>query len=265
LREFNVGILQFGATKDKEVNIRRISNLLRIDRADIVVFPEYSIFDITGLKPEEVYTLAEDLNGPYVGFLKKLASEYNTYILGTLVERSDKPPKTYNTTVLVSPDGELIYTYRKTHLFDAYNYRESEVLLPGNELSKVVNVKGVRVGVAVCFELRFPEVIRTLALEGAEVIFIPAAWYSGSLKEETLLTLAKARAIENTLYVVIAAQYSQHFSGRSSVVDPLGVVVTDLGIGEKYREVTIDLDVIDEVRKLIPTLKLRRPELYRTS
>jgi predicted amidohydrolase len=85
------------------------------------------------------------------------------------------------------------------------------------------------------------------------------------LKEETLLTLAKARAIENTLYVVIAAQYSQHFSGRSSVVDPLGVVVIDLGIGEKYREVTIDLDVIDEVRKLIPTLKLRRPELYRTS
>jgi len=263
LRGFNVGILQFGATKDKEVNVRKISNLLKIKEADIVVFPEYSLFDITGLKPEEVYTLAEDLNGSYIGFLKKLASEYNTYILGTLVEKSDKPPKTYNTTVLISPNNELVYAYRKTHLFDAYVYRESEVLLPGNELSKVINVGSAKIGISVCFELRFPEVIRTLALEGVEVVFIPAAWYSGPLKEETLLTLARARAIENTVYIVVVAQYSQHFSGRSSVIDPLGVVVTDLGIGEKYREVTIDLDVIDDVRKLVPTLRLRRPELYR--
>ena len=263
MREFNVGILQFGATKDKEFNIRKISNLLKIKEADIVVFPEYSLFDITGLKPEEVYTLAEDLNGPYIEFLKKLASEYSTYILGTLVEKSDKPPKTYNTTVLISPNKELVYTYRKTHLFDAYNYRESEVLLPGNELSKVVDLGGVKIGVLVCFELRFPEVIRTLALDGAEVVFIPAAWYSGPLKEDTLLTLARARAIENTVYVVVAAQYGQHFSGRSSVIDPLGVVVTDLGVGEKYREVTIDLDIIDDVRKLLPMFKLRRPELYR--
>ena len=126
----------------------------------------------------------------------------------------------------------------------------------------MAEVAGARVAVAVCFDLRFPELFRLYALAGAEVVAVPAAWYRGPLKEEMLHVLAKARAVENTVYVAVANQYSDRFTGRSVAADPMGVALVDLGVGERYAEVPLDLDYLEEVRRQIPLLGLRREDVY---
>jgi len=260
-REFTVGLLQFGSTLDKSKNLEKISSMLKRVNADVIVIPEYSMFPISTLTPEEVFNLAEYVDGPYVTGLAKLAREHSTYFLATYFERAQRP-KVFNSASLISPSGDVLTTYRKVHLFDAYGYRESDYMMPGSKPSDVIQVKNVNVAVAICFDIRFPELFRTYALRGAELVLIPSAWYRGPLKEETLAFLARARAHENTIYIALAVQYSPEFTGRSMVVDPLGTVLLDLGIGEKYVEFKIDVDYIHEVRKALPVLNLRRPELY---
>ncbi|MFN7105878.1 MAG: nitrilase-related carbon-nitrogen hydrolase, partial [Pyrobaculum sp.] len=194
--------------------------------------------------------------------LAAIAKTTGGHVAGAFLERGSRP-RVYNTTVLVDSSGSVVGTYRKTHLFDAYSYRESDFVEAGGELSGVYVVRGVRVGFAVCFELRFPEVFRELALGGAELVAVPAAWYAGPLKEETLQLLARARAVENGMYVAVAALWGQRFTGRSMVVDPYGVVLAELGTGERYREVEIDPALVEEARRVVPTLRLRRPQLYK--
>ena len=227
-----------------------------------MVLPEYSMFVPDGLSPEEVYALSEGLDGPFLQELSRFAEEFSTYVLAPILERSEKPPKVYNTSVLLSPSGAVVTTYRKLHLMDALGVRESTYVVPGDRPSPVVEVAGARVAIAVCFDLRFPELFRLYALAGAELVAVPAAWYRGPLKEEVLHALARARAIENTVYVAVANQYSDRFTGRSAAVDPLGVVAVDLGIGERYAEVSLDLNYLEEVRRQLPLLSLRREDVY---
>lgn len=227
-----------------------------------MVLPEYSMFVPDGLSPEEVYALSEGLDGPFLQELSRFAEEFSTYVLAPILERSEKPPKVYNTSVLLSPSGAVVATYRKLHLMDALGVRESTYVVPGDRPSPVVEVAGARVAIAVCFDLRFPELFRLYALAGAELVAVPAAWYRGPLKEEVLHALARARAIENTVYVAVANQYSDRFTGRSAAVDPLGVVAVDLGIGERYAEVSLDLNYLEEVRRQLPLLSLRREDVY---
>ncbi len=227
-----------------------------------MILPEYSMFVPDGLSSEEVYALSESLSGPFLQELSRFAEEFSTYVLAPVLERSEAPPKVYNTSALISPRGVVVDTYRKLHLMDALGVRESTYVVPGDRTSPIAEVAGARVAVAVCFDLRFPELFRLYALAGAELVAVPAAWYRGPLKEEVLHVLARARAIENTVYVAVANQYSDRFTGRSVAVDPLGVVAVDLGIGEKYVEVSLDLDYLEEVRRQLPLLSLRRGDIY---
>jgi len=251
---FRLGIAQI-----EPRGVERVADMVR--EADLVLLPEYSLFDPTGLSAEEVWQKATDLND-FVEKLTKIAERSGAYVAGAFLERGPRP-KVYNTTVLVTPSGGLMGLYRKTHLFDAYGYKESDVVLPGDALSPIFDVKGIKMGFAVCFELRFPEVFRELALGGAQLVAVPAAWYAGPLKEEILHLLARARAVENGIYVAVAALYGRHFTGRSLVVNPFGVVEAELGAGERYKEVAIDLELVEEARRAVPTLRLRRPQLYK--
>ncbi len=257
-----VGILQLSASSNKNESASRLRSLLSTARieADILVMPEYTMFDPTGLKREQIMEDAEALDGPWVEMLKKIASEYNSFVVGHLFEKTEK--KLYNTIIVIDPHEELKAIYRKTHLFDAYGYRESSVFDKGDSLSPIVNIKGFNLAIAVCFELRFPEIFRTYALQGADIIAVPSAWYRGPLKEETLAFLARSRAHENTVYVAVSALYGENFTGRSMVIDPYGVVIVDAGIGQRYVEVEVSKQVIAEARKTLPVLKLRRPNLY---
>lgn len=266
-RTITIGLVQLEAVNNKYKNIEKVKKLLKSNKnieADIIVLPEYLMTPIEGLRPYDLYEIAEDINGAFVNELIVIAKEYSTNIVATFFEKTDKPPRVYNTVVFIRSNGEAEIVYRKTHLFDAYGYKESDYIMPGLEPSRIVYVNKIRIAFSVCFDIRFPELYRVYSLNGAEIIVSPSAWYKGPLKEETLRFLAQARAHENTVYVIIANQTGKYFTGRSMIIDPLGTVLVDLGVNETYKEYTIDVDYIYEVRRKLPVLKLRRPELYKT-
>ncbi|MEB3774372.1 MAG: carbon-nitrogen hydrolase family protein [Desulfurococcales archaeon] len=255
-----IGILQAPASSGKEQARKAVVEVLTKSRveADIIVMPEYLMMDPTGLGPKELASIAEPLDGPWVRWIEGLSREYGACIVASMFERGDGKP--YN-TVIVARDGELVYSYRKTHLFDALGYKESTVFNRGEEPPGTVDC-GMKIGTIVCFEIRFPELTRRLVLEGAEVIVVPAAWYRGDGKEEALRFLAQARAHENTVYVTVSALYGDRFTGRSMLINPMGIVVQDLGHGVRYVEADVDRGEISEARHRLPLLRLRRRELY---
>ena len=260
-----VALLQLGATRSKEESLKRIKQLLsRVakEEPDLVALPEYSMMDPTGLGPDEVLRVAEPLDGPWARFFENAASEHGFHIVFTMFEKREGFSKAFNTAVLVGPRGPGI-VYRKTHLFDAMGYRESDLFEKGDELSSVAEVNGFRVGLAICFEIRYPEIFRSLALRGADVVVVPAGWYRGPVKEEQIAFLARTRSHENTMYTVVPVLYGDNFTGRSLVTDPYGVVLVDAGIGERITVAELSRDVLEEARRTFPLLRLRRPELYR--
>ena len=265
-RPFRIGLLQLASRKSKDETLEALKGLLsRYAREpSLIVMPEYAMLDPTGLRVEEVSAVAEELDGRWMGKLRELAVEYNSCLVATLFEKpgDTREERVYNTAVVIDNKGRLLGVYRKSHLFDAYGYKESSFTIPGDRLFEPVEACGARLGLAICFEIRYPEIFRCQALSGAELVAIPAAWYRGPLKEETLHFLARARAHENTVFTAVASNAGGNFVGRSVVVDPLGVIVADAGPGEKYVEVEIDLDDIVRARQILPVLKLRRPELY---
>ena len=264
-RLLTVGVLQLSSSTSKEEAVKKIRRLIgergRVN-ADLIVMPEYSMVDPTDLEPWRLYEVAEDINGAWVNELSRLSRVHDSCIVGTMFERSGRPPKVFNTAFVVSPEDGVISVYRKTHLFDAYGFRESDKMLAGSDPPRPVKACGAVIGLAICFELRFPELFRLLALGGAEVVVVPSGWYAGHLKEEALRVLSASRAHENGLYVVVPVLYGDRFTGRSMIVNPFGVVELDLGVGEKYVEHTIDLDMVERAREQLPVLRLRRPELY---
>jgi predicted amidohydrolase len=176
----------------------------------------------------------------------------------------------YNTTVMIDPTGEIIARYSKIHMFDVVlddvaEYRESATVTPGDEVV-VTEIDGILVGLAICYDLRFPELFRILALKGAQAIMLPAAFTLTTGKDHWE-ALIRARAIENGLYMIAPAQWGTHppgnwCYGRSMVVDPWGTVMTTASDGVGIAHATVDPSRVAMVRRQIPSLANRRPEAY---
>jgi predicted amidohydrolase len=176
----------------------------------------------------------------------------------------------YNTAVAYDGAGELVASYRKLHLFDAFGQRESDVVAPGSA-PVICTLAGVRTGLQICYDVRFGELSRALAVGGATLLVLPAAWAAGLFKEEHWVTLVRARAIENTVWVAAVGQVpdpDEPFTraatgiGRSMLVDPLGVVRTDLGPGPGVAVAEVDADLIGTVRASLPSLDNRRDDVF---
>jgi len=260
-KSLRVGILQLEGTADKAENLSKIRTMLRNTRADIVILPEYSMAPLPLISKDKLPEIAEPVDGQFVNELARIAKEKGTSIIAGIYERADNG--VYNTAVIISSDGDILATYRKVHLYDAYGAKESDYFLRGSEPPPIVSIKGWRVSVAICFDLRFPELFRTAALQGAELFAVPAAWFRGDGKEEILHALARVRAHENVAWLALAVQYGPSFTGRSALIHPLGYVALDLGYGEKYVEAEISKDELGKAREILPLMKLRRPETYR--
>jgi len=179
--------------------------------------------------------------------------------------------RVYNTAVVIDGDGSLVASYRKLHLFDAFAQRESDLVAPGSSLV-VASLAGVPVGVQICYDIRFPELTRALAAGGASLVTVSAAWQAGLFKEEHWVTLLRARAIENTVWIAAAGQVPDPDEkptraptgvGRSMLIDPLGVVRADLGPSAGVVVVNADMSLIDAVRKTLPSLANRRGDVFR--
>jgi len=269
-RKLTAAAIQMSSTPDKRENWKTAGALIReaaAAGAELVALPE--LWSCHGL--EKVYREnAEPIPGPTTEFLGNLARDYGVYVLGgSILEANSRNTKLHNTSTFFTPDGELTAVYRKIHLFDVKapdrEYLESKTIEPGEDI--VAAKAGVTsVGLTVCYDLRFPELYRLLALRGAEVLAVPAAFTLQTGKDHWELLL-RARAVENQAYVVAPAQWGQKADGRwtygrSMIVDPWGTVLATCPDRDGYAMASLDLDYVDQFRAEFPALANRRPESY---
>jgi predicted amidohydrolase len=254
-----VALLQLASAVDSVRNRADISARLAAlgpdDDLDLVVLPEASMHDF-GSPDLDLRPVAEPLDGPFVTMLSAEARRLGATIVAGMFERTDALP--YNTLVVVGPDGDLRATYRKIHLYDSFGYRESERMLAGDLEPVVVEIAGRPVGLMTCYDLRFPELARALVDAGAETLVVPAAWVAGERKLDHWRTLLAARAIENTVHVVAAAQGGDRYTGHSLVVDPWGSIVVEADSAPGLLRATIEADEIARAREVNPSLANRR-------
>ena len=222
----------------------------------LVVLPEAFMRDF-GAADTDLAATAEPLDGPFVQRLTALAGECDTTFVAGMFEVSDDPARPYNTLVVVDRGG-LRASYRKIHLYDSFGYQESARLVAGPVEPVLVDVDGFRVGLMTCYDLRFPELARELVSRGAELLVVPAAWVAGPLKVDHWCTLARARAIENTVFVAAVGQPGPRYTGHSMVVGPAGEVVAELADGDRVLAAVVDRAALEEARATNPSLANRR-------
>ncbi|WP_199254775.1 carbon-nitrogen hydrolase family protein [Mycolicibacterium mengxianglii] len=256
-----IAIAQFAPGADKPANLQHIAKLgaeAAARGARLLTFPEYAMFTVPVMDHRFVDS-AEPLDGPFVTGLRDVAVEHKMHVVAGLNEAIAGEDRIFNTLVAVSPDGEIEARYRKLHLYDAFGYRESEMVKPGTiEAPETFVVDGMTFGMQTCYDLRFPEVTRRIVDAGADVLLLPAEWVPGPLKEDHWTTLLRARAIENTIYVAAADQSAPAGSGASAIIDPMGVVLAGLGERVGTAVASVDPERIAEVRATNPALALRR-------
>lgn len=252
-------VLQYAPTDNKVENLKTIEFFIRkaVEAgARLAVLPEYAIYTVPAMDDRFVDN-AEPLDGPSISKLAKLSSDLNIAIVCGINESTDER-RIYNTLVGID-DGEVRAIYRKVHLYDAFGYRESDRVIaaePNN--GTLFEVDGFKVGMQTCYDLRFPEVTRALIDSGANIIALPAEWIPGPLKEYHWNTLIRARAIENTVFVLAADQCAPTGVGNSAIIDPMGITLASVGEISGIAVAEICDQRLKEVRRINPALELRR-------
>jgi predicted amidohydrolase len=252
-----VSLVQLASSTDSAANRALVeARLGDLDgAADLVVLPEGTMHDF-GTTGHDLAQVAEPLDGPFVATLAAQARRLGATVIAGMFERTDELP--FNTLVVIAPDGSLAATYRKIHLYDSFGYRESDRLSAGDIEPVVVDIGGVPTGLMTCYDLRFPEMGRALVDAGAELFVVPAAWVAGEHKLHHWRTLLTARAVENTVAVVAAAQGGKRYTGHSLVVDAWGSIVSEAGESDDVVHADIDPVVVAQARDVNPSLSNRR-------
>ena len=263
--------VQLNSTDQYDRNLEVAERLVRgaaADGAELVVLPEK--WTVLG-SPEAIRGSAEPLDGPALSVAAGWARELGVFLVaGSVPEVVPDQEKLANTSVMFGPDGERRAIYRKIHMFDVdvadVSYRESEIEQAGDEIA-LGDANGTQVGLTICYDLRFPELYRLLALRGARVITVPSAFTERTGRDHWEV-LVRARAIEDQLFMVAAGQIGfapPHYRsyGRSMIVDPWGVVLAQAGDTECFVSADLDFASQDEVQNRLPALRHRRPDAYR--
>jgi deaminated glutathione amidase len=267
-----VAAVQLNSTADREANLAvadRLTRAAAADGASLIVLPE----KWTAMGSErELRAAAEPLEGETIAWARELARELAVdLVAGSILERIPGQEKLANTSVHVDPQGEVRAVYRKLHMFDVEvggrSYRESALEQPGDEIVLSRTAGGEELGLSICYDLRFPELYRILAVLGARILAVPAAFTLATTRDhwETLL---RARAIENQAFVIAANQVGTHpggqeSGGRSMIVDPWGIVLAQAGDCAGHILAELDLERQREIRARLPSLANRRPSAYR--
>ena len=265
-----VAAVQLNSQADKQHNLGVAERLVRMAAADgarLIALPEK--WNLLG-PAAELLAGAEPIDGPSIEAAQSWARELGAHILaGSIAERVEGEARLFNTSVLIDDRGEIAARYRKIHLFDVevggVVYRESEHEQPGDQI--VTGAVGeVELGLTVCYDLRFPELYRILAVRGARVITVPAAFTVATGRDHWEVLL-RARAIENQVFVIAPGQHgeappSYSSYGRSMIVDPWGVVLAQAPDGEGFVAAELDLAGQQSIRAALPSLANRRPQSY---
>jgi predicted amidohydrolase len=251
--QLRVALVQEASTLDPARNRDRLRELVPSD-TDLVVLPEAFQRDF-GDTVSDLAPHAEELDGPFATELATVAAERGTTVVAGMFEAGPDGARPFNTLLV---RGAVQASYRKIHLYDSFGYRESDRLSPGAVEPVVLGLGGFTVGLMTCYDLRFPELARSLVDAGADVLVVPAAWVAGDRKVDHWRTLLKARAIENTVYVAAAAQPAPRYSGHSMLVSPMGDVVAETGPDAGVVTGLVEASVIAEARRTNPSLANRR-------
>lgn len=266
-----VAIVQLNSKDDKQVNLQKSEEFIRQaaeNGAELVSLPEY--FNFMGADTNKKKNAEQIPNGETTRLLCELAKEYGIYIhVGSMLEKAIGD-KSYNTSFIVGPTGQVIEKYRKIHLFDIEiegqsAYKESDSIQAG-ETPILAELPFGKAGMSICYDIRFPELYRNYATNGAKILFIPAAFtlYTGMLHWEVLL---RARAIENQCYVIAAGQIGTNEPGKacygnSMIIDPWGTVLARAPEQEGVIMANLDLNTLEKARESIPCLTHRKEEVY---
>ncbi|WP_169312363.1 nitrilase-related carbon-nitrogen hydrolase [Methanoplanus limicola] len=244
--------------EEPEKNLVRAEGMIReasSHGSDIIIFPEQAF---TGWDPlSQRYADGEE--SLIVSSLKKYAEEYSVGILGSYRKKTDGFPE--NTSLLIGDNGDIIASYSKIHLFTPG--REGEAFRSG-ESPVVAEYKGARIGIAICYDLRFPELFTYYKRCGAEIVFVPAAWPCRRMKHWR--TFIISRAAENQFFVAgvntAGENYVDSYCGGSFLADPYGEVAADSGEGECLTFASADLSSVGEAGRILPVFPDRKEELY---
>jgi predicted amidohydrolase len=264
-----IALCQIPVSPDPSVNLSRVKGALSeaaAGHADLAVFPEATMVRFGS----DLAAAAEPLDGPFCSGLASACAAAGVAAVVGVFEPADAAGRVHNTAVAFSAAGSLVAAYRKLHLYDALGQRESETVSPGDALV-VASLAGADVGLQICYDIRFPELTRALAVAGARLVTVSAAWATGLFKEEHWVTLLRARAIENTVWIAAADQVPDPDAaparapagvGRSLLIDPMGVVRCDLGPSAGVVVAEADLSQVTAVRAVLPSLANRREDVF---
>lgn len=265
------GAVQLNSTEDVEANLTTADRLVRqaaAQGAELVVLPEK--WNVLGTE-EHMAHGAEPLDGRCISWARSVAAELSIdLVAGSIVEHVADNVKRSNTSVHVAPDGNVKAVYRKLHMFDVeidgVTYAESDGEEPGDDVVVSDLSDGTRLGMSICYDIRFPELYRALVDRGSEVITVPSAFTLTTTRDHWEV-LVRARAIENQCFVIAANQIGAHppgnrSGGRSLIVDPWGLVLATAPDKATVILADLDFDGLSEVRRRLPALNHRRPEVY---
>ena len=261
MTESALAVAQFAPTSDAAANLatmRALAETAAARGASLVVFPEYSSWFAPEMNRDWV-DAAQDLDGEFVSRLAAMSASLGIHIVAGMLERTADPDRASNTLVAVGPDGVLLATYRKLHLYDAFGARESDWILAGAlEAPQTFTWGGFTVGLETCYDARFPEVTRQLVDAGVDLVLVPSEWVRGPLKEAHWRTLLTARAIENTIYLAAADHAPPVGVGNSLVIDPMGVEIATIGDVTDVAVAWVSPERVAATRVINPALALRR-------
>lgn len=256
-----IAVLQFDIHfSDPAVNRQKVIEM--IDRAsgeqpDVVVLPEMWN---TSFNFKQINENADCFGQPTLDILSEKAKQYHINIVaGSIAD--NREGNIYNRAYVINREGKVIHSYDKIHL--VHHAKEDQYISGGSAID-VFELDGIKCGIVICYDLRFPELCRTLALKGAEVIFTPVQWFETRLEHYEILS--KARALENQVFFVTANRIGEEFKavfpGKSMVVDPWGKIIGQMGSGEEILNCNIDLTLVQRTRNKITCYQDRRPDLY---
>jgi predicted amidohydrolase len=265
-----VAAVQLNATADREANLAAADSLVRqaaARGARLVLLPEKWTLLGSG---EQLRAGAEPIDGPAMSWARAAARELGIELVAGSFTELDADGRRHNTSLHIGPEGEIRATYRKIHMFDVtvegLEYRESEHEDAGGEIVVSRTDDGLELGMTICYDLRFPELYRILALRGARVLLVPAAFTLATTRDHWEILL-RARAVENQAFVIAANQIGENepgrFSGgRSMIVDPWGVVLAQATDTVGVIVADLDLGRLESIRSSLPSLANRRPGAY---
>lgn len=256
-----ISVCQFAPGRDVQDNLETIAGLAReasATGAGLAVFPEAAMYYSLS-SAVDLQAAAEPLDGPFIAALADLAGRLGLMLVVGMYEMSGKE-KPYNTVVAVGPDG-LLAQHRKYLVYDAFGFRESDYVEVAPAATDTFALGDFTVGLITCYEVRFPECARRLVDAGADLLVVSSAWPNAQGKEDHFVTMVRARALENTVYVAASGDCSPAMVGRSQVIDPLGYQLAGLGNEPGQGGCELDPGRLARARETLPVLAQRRDHL----